>query len=380
MARSPSETALPPCYAMVQPGLEEIAGEEINDFGGEVKRTTPGIVVFRVPEITRSLLRLKTTEDVFVLAWGTDQLTYRAEDLDKIKRWTEREADWQKLLQIHHSIRPKPRGKPTYRLVVQMQGTHGYRRIDARKQLARGLTGKLPASWRHAEENASIEIWLSIDQATAVCGIRLSDRTMRHRTYKVEHQKASLRPTVAAAMVRLAEIRPGLTILDPMCGAGTILGEVWNALPRRRERDQDDDTPPLATVLGGDLDPANVRAAQANLRPQGPVTLTPWDARELPLENDSVDRILSNPPFGKQLSTPEEIRPLYKAAVREMNRVLRPGGRAVLLVSEVSALRDAVDKVPWKQQRIVQVRVLGQRASMVVFRKTGMHSRASVEA
>ena len=72
--RATSET-LPPCYAIVHPGLEEIAGEEImRDLGGEVKRTTRGLVVFRVPEIGPRLLRLRTVEDVFLLAWGTDKL------------------------------------------------------------------------------------------------------------------------------------------------------------------------------------------------------------------------------------------------------------------------------------------------------------------
>ena len=66
-----------------------------------------------------------------------------------------------------------------------------------------------PASWKPADENAAIEIWLTIQEATAVCGIRLSDRTMRHRTYKFEHFPASLRPTVAGAMVRLAGVKPG---------------------------------------------------------------------------------------------------------------------------------------------------------------------------
>src|SRR5207249_208512 len=111
------------------------------------------------------------------------------------------------------------KGKPSYRLVVQMEGKHGYLRRDARTALARGLEGKLPASWPHAEENAAVEIWLTIDEATAVCGLRLSDRTMRHRTYKLEHRPASLRPTVAAAMVLLAEIRPRMVVLDPFCGA-----------------------------------------------------------------------------------------------------------------------------------------------------------------
>src|SRR5262249_21191589 len=160
----------------------------------------PGLVVFRLDAIDDRILTLRTVEDVLLYAWGTDQLTYRAEDLDKIRRWTAHEVPWAELLRLHHGLRPKPKGRPTFRLVTQMHGTHGYKRMDAGKALAQGLAGKLPESWRHVEENAAVEIWLTIQGHTAVCGLRLSDRTMRHRTYKLEHRPASLRPTLAAAM------------------------------------------------------------------------------------------------------------------------------------------------------------------------------------
>jgi 23S rRNA G2445 N2-methylase RlmL len=352
----------PPCYALVIPGLEPVAAEEIeHELRGEVKRTGPGLVVFRAPEVDRSLLRLRTTEDVFLLAWGTDKLTYRAEDLDRIRRWTAKEADWQNLLRLHHTIRPKPKGKPTYRLVTQMTGSHGYRRVDAREALAKGLAGKLPASWRHAEENASVEIWLTIDQATAVCGLRLSDRSMRHRTYKHEHLPASLRPTVAASMVRLAGARPGQVVLDPMCGAGTILAEQLAAGRSRH-------APPVR-VLGGDLDPAALRTAGANLRRLSEVDLARWDAGLLPLPDASIDRVISNPPFGVQLGEPEEIAPLYQRVMAELDRVLRPGGVAVLLIADLGALKDAAKAVHWKSVRQLRVRVLGQRATITVWRK-----------
>src|SRR5215468_8169290 len=89
---------LPACYAMVHPGLEEIAGDEITrDLRGEVKKSARGIVAFRVPEITVDLLKLRTTEDAFLLAWGTGELTHRASvELDKIRNWTRR-APWNQL-------------------------------------------------------------------------------------------------------------------------------------------------------------------------------------------------------------------------------------------------------------------------------------------
>ncbi len=364
MPRPRDETPLPPCYAMVHAGLEAVASEEIErELGGEVKRTGRGLVVFRVPTIDESLLQLRTTEDIYLLAWGTDQLTYRAEDLDKIQRWTAREADWDRLLRLHHAVRPRPKGRPTYHLVTQMEGRHGYLRRDAGKALARGLAGKLPESWRPAEENAAVEFWLTIDGAAAVCGLRLSDRTMRHRTYKLEHRPASLRPTVAAALVRLAEIKPPHVVLDPMCGAGTILAEHLAAMRAVRV--------PVPPALGGDIDAAAVRAAAANLRKLGQVALTQWDATQLPLEDASVDRVLSNPPFGKQLGEPEEIGPLYGRMIREYDRVLRPGGRAVLLTSAGAEMRAAVQAVGWKSLRRVTVRILGQSAAIGVWRKGG---------
>src|SRR4051812_32443135 len=235
MARSRSATPLPPCYALVHHGLEPVAAEEIERaLQAEVKRTAPGLVVFRAPEIDQDVLELRTTEDVFLLAWGTDQLTYRAQDLESIRRWTAQDADWAQLLRLHHAVRPKPRGRPTYRLVTQMEGEHGCLRRDARQALAQGLAGKFPASWKPAEESAAVEVWLTIHGATAVCGLRLSDRTMRHRAYKAEHVPASLRPTLAAAMVRLANPRAGQVVLDPMCGAGTILAEALEFAGRRR--------------------------------------------------------------------------------------------------------------------------------------------------
>lgn len=368
MARSHRDPALlPACYAMVQPGLEEVAAEEIErDLGGEVRKTGRGIVVFRVDAIDDRLLRLRTAEDVFLLVWGTDQLTYRAADLDQITRWTARGPDWATLLRLHHAVRPRPAGKPTYHLVAQMEGHHAYQRRDARKALARGLVGHFPESWRPVEENASVEVWLTIHDATAVCGLRLSDAIMRHRSYKLEHRPASLRPSVAAAMVRLAAVRPGQVVLDPMCGAGTLLAE--QALYNERFRVAMD-------VRGGDLDFAAVRAAAINLRRLGAPHLCRWDATRLPFAPATIDHVISNPPFGKQLSSPEEIGPLYRAMVREYDRVLRPGGQAVLLVSDSAALRAAIEPVGWQPGRRVRLRVLGQPAHISVWRKPAASAR-----
>jgi 23S rRNA G2445 N2-methylase RlmL len=78
---------------------------------------------------------------------------------------------------------------------------------------------------------------------------------------------------------------------------------------------------------------------------------------------------VSNPPFGKQLGRPEQIGPLYGRMLQEYDRVLRPRGRAVLLVSDAAALSEAARAVGWKRVQQLRVRVLGQAAALTVWRK-----------
>jgi 23S rRNA G2445 N2-methylase RlmL len=356
------EKPLPALYAHVQTGLEPVAADEITrDLGGEIKRTARGTLAFRLARIDDRILDLKTTEDVFLLAWGTDSLTYTTNDLALIRQWTAKKPDWPQLLALHHALRPLRKGKPTFRVICQMQGEHGFRRVDAREAFIDGLQKVVPPGWVHAEENAWIEFWLTIKGKTATCGVRLTDRTMRHREYKTEHVLASLRPTVAAAMARLAGIGPGMTIVDPMCGAGTILAESADLAGARRLTD--------TIVMGGDTDPNAVFCSRENLKRHGLVTVSRWDATRLPLGDASVDRIITNPPFGEQLMTKAMIGPLYRLAVREYDRVLKPGGRAVVLVSDEATFREAVLPVRWIPNRQFKLRILGLPAILGVWQK-----------
>lgn len=360
--RSDTEQSLPALYAMVQPGLEPVTADEITrDLGGEVKKTARGVVVFKMPEITPDLLKLRTTEDVFVLAWGSDSLTYRPPDLVNFRKWTANRPDWNRLFRIHHAIRPKTKGKPTFHIVCQMQGEHGYKRYDAHQAIVDGLRNKVPPGLIAQEENAWLEVWLTIRGKTAVCGVRLTDRTMRHRTYKTDHVLASLRPTVAAAMVRLAGIGPGMTVLDPMCGAGTILAEAIDLCNRRKTIG--------VNMFGGDIDPNAIFVTGENLDHVGTAHLARWDVRQLPLAANTVDRIISNPPFGKQLLTPQDVVPLYWQMAKQFDRILKPGGRGVFLVAEYEPLRDGLRDVGWKPTRQHKVRVLGQAAVLSVWQK-----------
>jgi tRNA (guanine6-N2)-methyltransferase len=341
-------------YAMTMPGLETLAFSEIRAVvqESELVKFMRGIALFRTPAVSDSLLELRTTEDVFVtlahikgLRRGVDALrvlhsaTLTAELEDALTCWR----------RIHHGSRPR-----TWRVVSQMSGTYDFRRMDAGKAVSDALRRTMPKGTRQVEDDADLEVWLWLGGGDVLIGIRLSDATMRHRSYKREHLPASLRPTVAASMAWLARPTADDVVLDPLCGTGTILIERALLAPVERE-------------LGGDLRSEAVTLSRRNAAAADvDVSLEVWDARELPLEASSVTRIITNLPFGKQLGTKAENEPLYTALSQEFNRVLAPGGLVVSLTSEDRLWDRILREHGWRVVKKVVFVVLGQPASIFV--------------
>lgn len=116
-----------------------------------------------------------------------------------------------------------------------------------------------------------------------------------------------------------------------MCGVGTIpfLGAGWF---------------PGVYFLGGEVDDSAIehvrRNAQSSRRsPAGRAgaagsSACAWDAQSLPLRDGSVDAMVVDMPFGQSCGTPRQNARLYPLVMAEMARVVRPSGRAVLLVTQ----------------------------------------------
>jgi tRNA (guanine6-N2)-methyltransferase len=243
-------------------------------------------------------------------------------------------------------------GRIHYRVVARQVGRAPYRRVDAQIAVERGIAARPDHRWRLSADGG-IEIWLTQWPGEALLMVRLSDERMRHRTSKVEHRPASLRP--AAALAWLTSPRDDDVFLDPMCGAGTILIERAH-LGRYR------------ALIGGDVDPEAVATARANIGSRyQPISIHEWDARQLPLDAGSVTAPAVNLPFGAQVGSVEENRDLYPAFLREAVRVLRPGARCVALSGDVRTLGDALRR----NNRLVRratypVIILGRRVAVVV--------------
>jgi len=395
----------PSFYVMTMPGLETLAFSEIRARvpDAELIKFARGIALFRTMAKPDTLLELRTVEDVFVtlahvtgLGHGRDALrvihsaTLNADVVGALAVWR----------QVRHAV-PPPGGREgietrsasfaegpygpsgghgavgntvsppggrdksgpygpsgvqphTWRVISQKAGTHDFRRVDAGNAVSDALRRILPRGMSHVADDADVEFWLWLSGSEALVGLRLSDATMRHRGYKREHVPASLRPTVAAAMGWLARPTQEDIVLDPLCGAGTLIIE--RAL-----------LGPLAQAIGGDLRKEAVTIARRNALAAGVrAEWHVWDARALPLEAASVTRIITNLPFGKQIGTEETNADLYTALVGEFGRVLGAGGVLVTLTSADRFWDRILRQDGWRIVKKVVLVVLGQPASIFV--------------
>jgi SAM-dependent methyltransferase len=318
----------PAGYALTVPGLEDLASAELQRAGANVTAVLKGfdkrdsIVLFTAPNLDR-VLRCGTVEDVFHTLRDAPTPAGKAAP-KRLAELIDR-ASFERALAAHHAARPKKGGR-SYKVVARVAGRHPFRREDVQHAFERAMVRLLPR-WTLASGPAAVELWVHVVGERTLVGLRVSGDELAARRYKRAHLAASLKPTVARALVLLSEPRPDDVALDPMCGAGTILRERADAGRARM-------------VLGGDVDAGALAAALVNAGRQ-PV-LARWDATRLPLRDRCVDVVITNPPYGRQHEALPGIERLYGRAMREAARVLRPDGRCVVLTGEPDAMLRAL--------------------------------------
>ncbi len=219
------------------------------------------------------------------------------------------------------SLRPIPE-EPLFSITASFVGRRNYSADEIKQTVAEGV--RSVTGWRYSPDDrqADLNLRIFIEHEIAYVGVRLSQHPLHERAYKQVERPASLKPSVAAAMLRLCDLQPGQRLIDPCCGSGTILIEAalvpTSGLPSAR-------------VWGGDLDPEAVEAAAINAQAAAVrANIAQWDARALPIGGSSADRVVTNLPWGRQV---ELDAGLYRAVCRETERVLAGGGRAVMLTS-----------------------------------------------
>ncbi len=209
---------------------------------------------------------------------------------------------------------------------------------------------------------SNLLLQLRLDRDLCTVSVDTSGELLHRRGYRQETSIAPARETLAAAMLWWAGYRGDEPLVDPMCGAGTILIEgSWIALrraPGSRRRFAFEDWPsfdgtawrdelerargaelsrPLERIVGFDIHAGSLGVARRNARRAGAVDhlrLERSDIRALPARQEpGPGLVAANLPYGKRVGEPSKLKDLY----RDLAGLLRarfPGSRAVLLVPE----------------------------------------------
>ncbi len=132
----------------------------------------------------------------------------------------------------------------------------------------------------------------------------------------------TLRPRIAQTLVNLAEVREGDVILDAFCGIGGILLESCvNAKAKGVCLEKYKD---ILWKAKKNFDHYNCKGRN-------------WcilgDAKTLPFKDNAFDAIITDMPYGRASKVDKEIKHLYTHFFLEVERVLKPNKKAVIMTN-----------------------------------------------
>lgn len=192
--------------------------------------------------------------------------------------------------------------------------------------------------------------------------LSLSGESVGRRGYRIETGTAPVREPIAQAMLSMSDWKEGTTLIDPMCGSGTILieaalrerlnGEINRYLfndskvfaklfPTYIFSKEKVEPPKTPHLFGYDIDLEAIRIAKENAYEAGVedfIKFEVLDALQLKNQFDKTGHIVTNPPYGERLGKPiEDLREFYF----QFGRVLKnefPGWKFTVLCGDLSLL------------------------------------------
>lgn len=339
---------MPRYFFTVLPGLEEILADEMQAkiSGVRIRDKARGKVYFDSDLPVEYFLTLRTADNLyrFIHRFPVGPHKLHLQHIE------------QEISRLDLSmIRPDSSEKISFKVNASRAGNHTYSRFDASEAAELGIMRR----YRHFRQDHSgghqLEFRLDLVQEEAVFAIRITDAAFRYRGKTREFTPAALRPTVAHALVWVSRPEMDDIFVDPCCGSGTVLSERCAY--------------PHAGIHGGDLSEEAVTSARANVGHSSCVHLKQWDAQRLPLDPGYAGKVVTNLPFGKQISSIACIPVLYEGVLREMKRVLKPGGQIVCLTDAGGPLLAAAEKADLRLATVADLRLKGLHPSIYLLQK-----------
>jgi putative N6-adenine-specific DNA methylase len=206
---------------------------------------------------------------------------------------------------------------------------------DAIVDQFRGATGKRPSV---ETRDPDIRVHVFLDAKLATLYIDTSGDSLFKRGRRDHVGEAPLKKNLAAGILRLAGWKPGIALLDPMCGAGTFLTEAaemslgraaggerdfaFTRLSRYNEATWDrargeaalaERDPEPLPIFGSDLYGRSLGHAAMNLKEAGLENSVQLKQANLLEISPPVPEgmIVTNPPYGVRLGEKEQLQAFY---------------------------------------------------------------------
>ncbi|MFW9991154.1 MAG: methyltransferase domain-containing protein [Candidatus Odinarchaeota archaeon] len=191
---------------------------------------------------------------------------------------------------------------------------------------------------RHTGAKANLEkpdisfrLFISENHLVFTRQVHKSDRKAlfgRYPSKRPFFHSSAMRPILIRAMVNLGKAgeKKDMVVMDPFCGTGGFLVELLDIRDKLGLE---------MKLLGLDFNKWMVRGTKRNLQPGKANFLSRANAMQLPLKPETVDLIVTDPPYGINSSTGGiAAESVINESLTGMARVLKKGGMLVFTITD----------------------------------------------
>lgn len=194
------------------------------------------------------------------------------------------------------------------------------------------------------------ELWfISRSEGSVMLGLRITS----HGDYEKTLQKGELKPELAFLLCSLSNPSDQDIFMDPFAGSGSIPHQRKNSFLYKK-------------IIASDIDPKIVESLIMRLK-DSDIEVKRQDTLKLAeVSNKSIDKIVTDPPWGIFGIDKINIGNFYSRMFRELHRVLKDDGILVLLISRFIDLETILESntIKFKIELRINTLVNGQKATV----------------
>lgn len=316
-----------PRFLIVFPcGLEDVVKKELEEkisinIVEENPQGVPGRIVIDVPASDALKLSSLRSVEWFLEYIGAFQTSMSQKGLEKI---------YGEIMGMEFPSRV--REAASFRVTCRKRGEHEYTSLDVQRKAGQALVEK----YRLKVDLEDFDVNVLLDIVGNTCFVGLFKNDYAFSRYIVFNHPASLRPSIAYGMVRIADPKPGMAVLDPMCGGGII--PIETAL-----------TVDGVKTYGFDVSEYFLEGAALNAEAMSVadrIIFKKVDCRRLSKYlRFRVDRIITDPPYGTKPVARIKPYSFYSKCLLEMKKALGEDGKIVLITIKPGHVREISSKI-----------------------------------